>query len=531
MFKLALPLVFLSIPVLGQLLALQEPSAPISVAYAPESEAVVPDPITGRCSNEYKVMTMHLSSIASGQEFTVLDHPRFPAHRVRIKKAEFCDPTVNVYTGYLDVDQGAKHLFFYFFESRRNPDAGTCLEEPTRLLFVHGPSHGTWTLQHRYEQRLSKRDHMESVLLEQRSEHLLPRPAASLFSPCFHVEYALIPGVTRLILRVGVGFSYAEHGETVETTEEAAQNIAAFISIFFETFNQFKGRPLHLAGESYGGRYLPVFASEIWDQNQYAEEEGRPLINLQSVVIGNGITDISTLYAGRYEIECGTAALDVPFQFISTCVRMKKALPRCEQAMNKYCVKAFDEMSCRAAVDFCNNELSSGYWASGRNVYDISKMCLGDDLCYLENIAISDFLNQPALRESLGVESPNEFHPCSHAVGTDFDSHMDKYAAPTQYYVAGLLERGIRVLIYAGTYDWQCNWVANKLWVDKLEWSGHDGYHNASWHDWTVEGAKAGETKSWGNLTFATVRGAGHMMSTFLFFFLPDDFVRTDSVD
>ncbi len=52
--------------------------------------------------------------------------------------------------------------------------------------------------------------------------------------------------------RVGVGFSYADFGETVETTEEAAKNVHAFISIFFETFKQFKGRPLHLSGESYG---------------------------------------------------------------------------------------------------------------------------------------------------------------------------------------------------------------------------------------------------------------------------------------
>ena len=27
-----------------------------------------------------------------------------------------------MYTGYLDVDDGAKHLFFYFFESRNDPD-------------------------------------------------------------------------------------------------------------------------------------------------------------------------------------------------------------------------------------------------------------------------------------------------------------------------------------------------------------------------------------------------------------------------
>ena len=88
---------------------------------------------------------------------------------------------------------------------------------------------------------------------------------------------------------------------------------------------------------------------------------------------------------------------------------------------------------------------------------------------------------------------------------------MDKYAVPSQYYVSGLLERGVRVLIYAGTYDWQCNWVANKLWVDKLEWTGQDGYTAAEWRDWVVDGHKAGETKKSGLLTFATVREAGHM--------------------
>lgn len=115
---------------------------------------------------------------------------------------------------------------------------------------------------------------------------------------------------------MGVGFSYADYGETVETTEDAAKNVHAFISIFFETFSQFSGRRLHLAGESYGvsdhhhleylrqglkditiihqGRYLPVFASEVYDQNQIAKAEGKPTLNLQSVLIGNGITDIST---------------------------------------------------------------------------------------------------------------------------------------------------------------------------------------------------------------------------------------------
>lgn len=141
------------------------------------------------------------------------------------------------------------------------------------------------------------------------------------------------------------------------------------------------------------------------------------------------------------------------------------------------------------------------------------QMCVGDDLCYQETTTITAFLNLPEIREVLGVETPYNFSSSSHEVSAGFSSHMDKFNTPTQFHVAGLLDRGVRVLIYAGTYDWQCNWVSNKLWVDALEWSGADDYIAAQWRDWDVNGCKAGEVKSTPLLSFVTIRGAGHMMS------------------
>jgi carboxypeptidase C (cathepsin A) len=145
-------------------------------------------------------------------------------------------------------------------------------------------------------------------------------------------------------------------------------------------------------------------------------------------------------------------------------------------------------------------------------------MCLGDDLCYLENGVIKEYLDLPSTRSLLGVETPRNFSACSDSVSHNFNLHMDKWRSPTQYYIAGLLDRGIRVLLYAGTYDWQCNWVQNKLWIEKLEWTGKEAYENAKWRDWTFDGKKVGETKRAGALTFATIRGAGHMMSLLYFF-------------
>lgn len=51
---------------------------------------------------------------------------------------------------------------------------------------------------------------------------------------------------------VGVGLSYADYGEHVGTTEDAAKDIYAFVAMFFETFSQFQGRAFHLSAESYG---------------------------------------------------------------------------------------------------------------------------------------------------------------------------------------------------------------------------------------------------------------------------------------
>lgn len=63
-------------------------------------------------------------------------------------------------------------------------------------------------------------------------------------------------------------------------------DIAAFIAIFFENFSQFKGRAFHMAGESYAGRYLPVFAAALYDQNAALRSAGLTPINLASVLIG-----------------------------------------------------------------------------------------------------------------------------------------------------------------------------------------------------------------------------------------------------
>jgi cathepsin A (carboxypeptidase C) len=115
----------------------------------------------------------------------------------------------------------------------------------------------------------------------------------------------------------------------------------------------------------------------------------------------------------------------------------------------------------------------------------------------------------------LGVDPSltSNFSSCSNAVGYAFYETLDEYRN-TQYYVAALLERGVRVLIYVGTYDWICNWVGNERWTLAMEWSGQEEFSRQDLKPWGVgKGSpQIGLTRSAKGLTFATVEGAGHMV-------------------
>jgi carboxypeptidase C (cathepsin A) len=109
------------------------------------------------------------------------------------------------------------------------------------------------------------------------------------------------------------------------TTEEAAIDIAFLSATFFEHFSELKGREFHMAGESYGGRYIPLFASAVHDLNPRLEKAGFAPVNLTSILIGkksrrgslypltslagNGLTDFATMTPSYYDMQCSGASI------------------------------------------------------------------------------------------------------------------------------------------------------------------------------------------------------------------------------
>ncbi|KAF5313260.1 hypothetical protein D9619_003740 [Psilocybe cf. subviscida] len=431
-------------------------------------------------------MPVESLSNLSDYAFTTMSHPTFPRYSVRIKKSHFCDETVNAYTGYIDIE--ARHLFFYFFESRNDPTADDI------ILWTNGGPGCSSAL---------------GMLME-----LGPCRALSPNGTTYHPEsWNTNANVLFIDQPVGVGFSYADHGEFVGNSIDAGTDVAAFLAIFFENFTQFKGRALHLAGESYAGRYIPVFASAVYDQNAKLEAAGLTPINLQSAIIGNGMTDPFVQFLSYYDFVCTPATVS-PVVDIASCVAMKSIVKRCERWMRESCEDLYDFINCGAAANFCRDAFTAPFEATGLNVYDITKPCEGeeDDICYPETRHIRNYLDRPDVRSLLGVDPSftKNFMNCGEEVFMSFEKQQDLFHPSTDY-VSALLERGVRILIYVGANDWIANHVGNERWTLALQWTGSKEFNSQPLRDWEVDGRPAGKTRSAKGFTFVTIQGGGHM--------------------
>ncbi|KAJ7689718.1 Alpha/Beta hydrolase protein [Mycena rosella] len=109
-------------------------------------------------------------------------------------------------------------------------------------------------------------------------------------------------------------------------------------------------------------------------------------------------------------------------------------------------------------------------------------------------LEIKKHLNHKDVQALLGVDVSSTYTSCSDKVGIDFSINLDMTKGATEH-VGALLERGVRVLIYVGTYDW---------------WSGNAEFSALPLREWTADGKRAGKTCAAGALTFTTVDAAGH---------------------
>ena len=235
---------------------------------------------------------------------------------------------------------------------------------------------------------------------------------------------------------VNTGLSYS--GRSVSNTIAAGKDVYALLTLFFKQFPEYAHQDFHIAGESYAGHYIPVFASEILRHK-------KTNINLKSVLIGNGLTDGLTQYEYYRPMACGDGGWPAILGK-SECQAMDNALPRC-QSLIESCYSSESSWYCVPASIYCNNALIGPYQSTGQNPYDIRSKCTDSgSLCYIQLRWITKYLNKPEVLEALGAEVDG-YDSCNFDVNRSFLFAGD-WMQPFHRLVPSIMEK-IPVLIYA----------------------------------------------------------------------------------
>ncbi|KAF7728221.1 hypothetical protein EC973_006502 [Apophysomyces ossiformis] len=429
----------------------------------------------------------------ASDDLAIFAHPAFPQYGIRYKSTSLCDPNVKQISGYLDISTD-KHLFFWFFESRNKPK-----EDPLVLWLNGGPGCSSLT----------------GLMME-----LGPCTVNKDGNGTDINKYSWTNKANMIFLDqpINTGYSYGE-GHVI-SSDQAANDVYAFLQLFFKKYPEYSKLDFHVAGESYAGHYIPAIGEVLYKRNKgiYPATNLRlyastlTSINLKSLMIGNGLTD--PLLQNKYYGQMACKNSYEPVLDESSC-EMMDLFYNATSSYIEDCYKLKDNCHCQLAEVVAKDQLRWYSSDSGRSVYDVRKKCAKEDQCYPLIPMMKKFLNRKDIKKSLGVDQNIEYDSCNSDISVSFKTTGD-WMRPSMDKLSPLLDNGIRVLIYAGDADYICNWMGNKAWTKALRWSASNKFVTAKDVEWIspTTNKKIGELRMTPDDRFAFLRvyEAGHFV-------------------
>lgn len=184
------------------------------------------------------------------------------------------------WTGTIDVSENSR-LFFWFFNSRNDPG-----KDPILLFMNGGPGSSSM---------LGLFQELGACRLDEHGESTVPN------------EWAWNNNASVIFLDqpAGTGFSSLSKDAIVPTNpHETAPDFQQFLNIFFsDVFPDRAHLPIHIAAESYGGHYGPVYVKYILDSRKFKSMEAFRG-NISSLILVNAAVNDGGAAIGMYELLC-----------------------------------------------------------------------------------------------------------------------------------------------------------------------------------------------------------------------------------
>jgi len=269
----------------------------------------------------------------------------------------------------------------------------------------------------------------------------------------------------------------------VHSSVDAAADFVVFYRGFIELFPEFKGRPLIISGESYGGHYIPAFAQAILDDQ--AKTAGVDDIPFAGAIIGNGCTDDSIQNNEKYAEFLHSAGL----------------------------IPSTSNPKTRATADSLVHS-TIGYTP---NYYDYRLQSINCPGCFGYNYNDwSHFFIQDDVKKAMNVCGNAGDNAFAGTKGGCIDGLMPFDANDKFDYVGALantLSAGVPVTFYYGKMDTACNYVGGMALAEAIEWAGQKAFVASKLAPLEIAGAEVGQVKGAQDLlVFMQVDMAGHMV-------------------
>ncbi|XP_074555532.1 serine carboxypeptidase-like 18 [Curcuma longa] len=402
-------------------------------------------------------------------------------------------------TGYVEVDEEHGGEFFYYFIESENKPA----EDPLLLWLTGGPRCSAFS----------------GLVLEIGPlKFVAAEYNGSLPSLIYHpYSWTKVANVIFLDSPLGSGFSYSRKYEGYDANDTIwSEQTYKFLIQWLVEHPQFISNPLYIAGDSYAGKIVPMVAKRILDG---IDEGKEPLLNLQGYLIGNPVTGgkVDKNSQIPYAHNMGIIS-DNLFEMIQkSCSGQDYRTPtnsQCQMYLNSFTNLFLSEINEAHILEaYCpesrlNHLHSLASRTSSKRILKENQNILHPppfpDLscrCYAQTLAYY-WVNNNFVRKALNVRKGtikewircNRHFPYAKENKSNIKCHLS------------LLQRGYRALVYSGDHDLVIPFLGTKQWIKSLNSSIME-----DWRSWHVGGQVAGYTMTYSNnLTFATVKGAGH---------------------
>ncbi|KII91592.1 hypothetical protein PLICRDRAFT_38372 [Plicaturopsis crispa FD-325 SS-3] len=408
-----------------------------------------------------------------------------------VKNSGVCEttPGVEQISGYIDVGKNMS-TWFWFFEARNTPETA-----PFTLWLNGGPGCSSMIGLFQENGPCKVNDAGNATTLNSYS-------------------WNNISNIIYIDQPIGTGFSYGT--DTVNSTEAAAPSVWQAFQLLFESkeFAKYASREFIFATESYGGHYGPAFVTYFDEQNAKIDNgtlKGEK-ISVSALMINNGWYD--PLLQNKAYVDFATDAPGYgPLQNKTVIKKLNEAFygkggcKEQEEACYAAGNNATSNKICRTADDFCVDNVFVPA-VGDRDSDDLRQ----NSSALFPSESYVNFLSLNSIKKKIGANST--YGECPDAPFELFEKTGDD-ARTWLPELSALVDSKLKVLIWAGDADINCNWLGGHASVLAMDWYGNETLHNTPFTNMTVDGKAVAAIQNVDNFSFARVYESGHEVPAF----------------